>query len=228
MSRDRSSAFEVGTHTGPADELHAREFPVPPTRQVWILGVTRPALVLGSSQDPAIVDAAACAQRGVDVVKRRSGGGLVLLEPDAQAWVDVVIPTGDPHWVEDVSKAFGWLGEAWQAALRSLGVETRIVTGRLEVGSWGQLVCFAGSGQGELLLGGSKVVGMSLRRTREGARFQTTALAAWRPERLLPLLAPGVVYPEELLAGIAASGAGLDIAPSVLANALVAELALRR
>ena len=227
MSSAHPSAFEVGTFAGAAAELHSRPLPATVTRQIWIFDVSRPAVVLGSSQDPAIIDSEACATRGVDIVRRRSGGGLVLLEPGAQAWVDVVIPRDDRHWEDDVSKAFGWLAEAWQSALSSLGISTEAVTGRLVVGRWGRLICFAGRGPGELLLGGSKVVGMSMRRTREGARFQTTALAVWRPERLLPLLTPSSADPVELLEGIADAGGGLDLPPSSLSEALVRELADR-
>ena len=224
MSASRSANFEVASRVGTAGELHSLDLPEPLTRQVWVLGVSRPALVLGSGQDAAVVDAAACSRAGVDVTRRRSGGGLVLLEPDHQAWVDVLIPVDDPLWEVDLTRAFGWLARAWQRALRSLGIETGVVEGRLEVGSWGQLVCFAGRGPGELLLGGSKVVGMSLRRTRSGARFQTMALSEWRPEALVALVAPGLADPTRLLDGIATAGAGLHHPPGVLSDALIAAL----
>jgi lipoate-protein ligase A len=186
--------------------------------------ITRPALVLGSSQDRAVVDAAACGARGIEIVRRRSGGGMVLLEPRAQAWVDVLIPTGHLYWDDDVSRAFDWLASAWQRALLSLGVGTDVANSALETGEWGRLVCFAGRGPGELLLDDAKVVGMSLRRTRTGARFQTTALCTWHPESLVELVAPSAADPKVLLTGLEATGRGLGLAPGVLSDALVAEL----
>ena len=54
--------------------------------------VDRPALVLGSTQRAEVVDERACADAGVEVVRRRSGGGAVLLEPGAVVWFDVVVP----------------------------------------------------------------------------------------------------------------------------------------
>ena len=43
-------------------------------------------------------------------------------------------------------------------------------------------------GPGEVERDGRKVVGISQRRTRAGARFQCVAYREWRPDRLLALL----------------------------------------
>ena len=42
---------------------------------------------------------------GVEVVRRRSGGGAVLLLPGEFVWLDLVIPAGDPLWLDDVGQA---------------------------------------------------------------------------------------------------------------------------
>ena len=111
---------------------------------------TRPALVLGSTQPDAVVDHEAAAARGVDVVRRRSGGGAVLVEPGGVVWVDVVIPPDDALWDEDVGRAAHWVGDAWAAALASAGVDGAAVhRGGLVTTAWSRLVCFAGVGAGE-------------------------------------------------------------------------------
>jgi hypothetical protein len=56
--------------------------------------------------------------------------------------------------------------------------------------AWSRLVCFAGIGPGEVLVGGRKAVGISHRRTRAGARFQCVAHRRWPGEELVALLAP--------------------------------------
>ncbi|HMK10933.1 MAG TPA: hypothetical protein VK461_05105, partial [Acidimicrobiales bacterium] len=76
---------------GRAAELHEREIPDPVDREVWILEVTEPALVLGSAQ--SLVDVP-----GLAVCQRRSGGGAVLVRPGEVLWVDVIVPRGDPLW----------------------------------------------------------------------------------------------------------------------------------
>ena len=62
--------------------------------EVWICEPTDAAIVLGSRQSPDLVDADACRAAGLEIVRRRSGGGAVLLRPDAVVWIDVVLPHG--------------------------------------------------------------------------------------------------------------------------------------
>ena len=90
---------------GEAGELHLRPLPAAPEREVWVLAPVRPALVLGSTQPEALVDLGEAARLGVDVVRRRSGGGVVMVGPDDPLWVDVVLPAGDPLWHDDVGRA---------------------------------------------------------------------------------------------------------------------------
>lgn len=175
---------------GPAASLHAEPVPEDPGRAVWVLEATAPALVLGSTQDPGLVDAEAAAARGVDVVRRRSGGGAVFVDPATTAWVDIVVPAGDPLWHDDVGRAARWVGEAWRAALAELGVApTEVHTGALACGPLGRLVCFGTVGAGEVTLPDRrKVVGISQRRTRDAARFQCAAYARWDAQPLIDLL----------------------------------------
>ena len=170
--------------------FHARELPDPLTRAVWVCEATEPALVLGSSQPLESVDQAACAAAGVEVVRRRSGGGAVLVVPGDLLWLDVLLPAGDPLWSTDVGRAFVWLGEAWVGALGDLGVEAQVNDGGMCTTRWSRLVCFAGLGTGEVATpSGVKLVGLSQRRTRLGARFQCAALGTWDPEAVVRLLA---------------------------------------
>lgn len=206
-----SVAWTVEHPRGSATAHHGRDVPDPAGRLVWSFGVDAPALVLGSTQPEDDVDAQAAAELGVTVVRRRSGGGAVLLDPGQVAWIDVVVPRGDPLWHDDVAVAAEWLGEAWVAALADLGVPGGTVhRGGLECGALGPVVCFAGTGPGEVLVDGGKVVGISQRRTRAGARFQCSLPLRWDPVRHAALLAPGVrrvqpdARPDQVLAALAA------------------------
>ena len=142
------------------------------------------ALVLGSAQPD---DVAASHEAGV--VRRRSGGGAVLVTPDESVWIDVVISRNDPLWDDDVNRAPLWLGRVWTAALEQLGVGDGEVFHRYEPGPWGRLACFASKGPGEVLVGGAKAVGITQRRTRNTARFQTLVYRRWDPEELAARLA---------------------------------------
>lgn len=189
----------VERRRGPAGELHQLALPEPLERRVWLLEPTRPALVLGSTQRHLV--GALAVPDGVEVVVRRSGGGAVLLEPGRCTWVDLLLPRRDPWWVDDVSRSARWLGWTWVAALAAVGVTGAVHQGRLEGGDLAGLACFAGVAPGEVVAGtgaapAPKLVGISQRRTRAGARFQCVVHHGHDPGRLVALLG-GAVPPEQ-------------------------------
>ena len=173
---------------GGAGELHHLD-PPEGARRLWLLEADRPAVVLGSTQRVPGIDARAEA-RGLDVVRRRSGGGAVHLDPGGQLWVDVIVPRGDPQWDDDVERATWWVGEAWARLLSDAGHAGRIEVHRRGVSDreLGRAACFAAFGPGEVAVDGRKVVGISQRRTRELARFQCVVHLRWDPEPLLAVL----------------------------------------
>lgn len=141
--------------------------------EVWICSPTDSAVVLGSRQSPELLDSEACRAAGLAIVRRRSGGGAVLLRPDAVAWIDLVLPHGIAP--DDVRGSMVWVGERWGDALAELGHGLLDVhRGGMVCTPWSDLVCFAGVGPGEVLVAGRKFVGLSQRRTRHGIRVQGT------------------------------------------------------
>jgi lipoate-protein ligase A len=161
---------------GPAAWLHTLG-PGSGRRLLRWCEATGPAVVIGSAQPwTDVVDGV------VPVVRRVSGGSAVLVGPGEVAWLDVVVPRGDALWSDDVGVAPVWLGRVWAGALASLGVAGPTVhEGPMVRTPWSAVVCFAGIGAGEVLAAGRKVVGISQRRTREVALFQTAALLRWDP-----------------------------------------------
>ncbi len=174
--------------------------------------LARPAVVLGSAQQPAdIVSARRAKASGTEVVRRRGGGGAVLLRPGDHLWVDVWIPRHDPLWDADVADAAAWVGAWWAAALGAFGVgDLTVHRGRAEPGRHGGLVCFAGRGPGEVLQGDRKVMGLSQWRCREGSLFHTCAYTAWEPGPLVELFALDRSTRQELVSDLARSAVGLD------------------
>lgn len=156
-----------------------------------MLEPTGSAVVLGSTQPDDAVDRDAARAAGVEVARRRSGGGAVWVAPGDPIWVDVVIPRSDPLWDDDVGRSFLPIGRAWAQALEAVEVGTVAVNeGSMAHSEWSAAVCFAGRGPGEVFVGDAKVVGMSQRRTRAGARFQCAVPRRWDPEPLRTLLRP--------------------------------------
>jgi lipoate---protein ligase len=219
------TAWALHHQRGDAAGFHQRDLPAGDGRELWWFEVDGPTLVLGSTTPGDVVDRRAVEARGVEVVRRRSGGAAVLLVPGETTWLDVVIPQNDRRWDDDVGRAAHWVGEAWRATLRALGVgEAAVHTSGLERRGWSDLVCFAGLGPGEVTVGGAKVVGIAQRRTRAGARFQCALLHRWAPADLAALLALDAHRRTALAADLAAVARGVDLVPADVVDALAGAL----
>lgn len=173
------SGVVIERRRGTAAELHGAD-PFaeggPPGPTFWVCDVTAPAIVLGSRQQPDVLDLDACRASGYEVAKRRSGGGAVLLRPGAVCWIDIIVPNGIAP--DDVRGSMIWIGQIWRDALVSLGADADGLTvheGAMTCTPWSNLVCFAGLGPGEVVAAGGKLVGLSQRRTRHGIRIQCQA-----------------------------------------------------
>ena len=139
---------------------------------------TASAIVLGSTQSPAEIDDQRRLVRGLELVKRRSGGGAVVVTPAAQVWLDLFVPRDDPIYEDDVARAAYFVADLWASVLVSKAVSEASVD---------PIRAFAPTrfsrsgllfrlGPGEVTVGGNKVVGVSQRRDRSGAWFFTMAL----------------------------------------------------
>lgn len=147
----------------------AGDEPVVPA--VWWCRPTDDAIVLGSRQRDDLVDEAACRRSGLSIVRRRSGGGAVIVRRTAIVWVDVVLPVGIAP--DDVRGSMVWIGERWRDVMAPVvAAPLTVHRGGMQDSAWSDLVCFAGVGPGEVLVGPDKLVGLSQRRTRRGIRLQ--------------------------------------------------------
>lgn len=214
-----SDDWELVHRSGSAHDLHQVSC-ASDRRRLVINEVGTAALVLGSAQLEASVDTEAVDRAGLDLVRRRSGGGAVLLVPGQHLWFDVVVPAGDPFHDADVERATWWLGEVIRDALHDivdaaaiarlggLSMHHRGVSDR----ELGRVACFAAAGPGEVLLGSRKLVGISQRRTRDGERFQCIVHGEWDAARTSSLLvAPDPVALASALAEVATlADLGLD------------------
>jgi lipoate-protein ligase A len=224
--------WAVTAASGSAQELHDR--PPDPTlgHEIRLNRVTRSALVLGSSQSADLVDPARAASLGFEVCRRRSGGGLVVVRPELDTWIDAIVPPWSPLWDPDVGRAFHWLGAVWAQALEALtdpGAGVTVHRDRLQGARGGRLACFASLGPGEVSVDGAKVVGISQRRTADAARFQCVATWSWDAAILARCVSAehwdrAGITPDQIAAGVegitaptveAVTRAFLDALPSI-------------
>lgn len=235
----RDPGWKIEQRRGPVSDLFkSDEWPRGTPRLARIHTVEGPGLVLGSSQRTGTADERRAASLGVEVLRRRSGGGAVLLRPGRQVWADFFVAAGDPLWHDDVIRAADWVGRLWSSVVAPFAAAPCSVhTGRLVADRWGTLVCFAGTGPGEVLVGGRKVVGVSQRRSRDQVRIQTAARVQPRGARAaahsagdsldeLDLLDLGESERAEGRAVLASRGGAIDTTEADLAQALIRALQL--
>jgi len=222
-----ATPFRHDTFTESASAFHSRALLNDPTPRVVECHTDDPTLVLGSVQRYLIVDDGALARHGVDVTRRHSGGGAVLVEPAGMVWFDVVVPADDPRFSDsaaDVWRSMQWMGTQIRIALEYLGVDdVAIHDGPMVCSEWCRLVCFAGIGPGEVVHGERKLVGISQRRTRVGSRFQCAVHTRWNPELLVSLLVsprPDVAELPDVATVNARVASGLPAALVAVLNAL--------
>lgn len=215
---EMSEKSQIISTWGPSEQFHARNVGPMTRSQIWLHQASRPTIVLGSTQSPEILNHDWVTDEGYDLVKRRSGGGVVVIDPATSVWIDVIIGPDHRLWSDDVGQAFMWVGQAWARALASLGVaDLKVHDGPATDPELGRLLCFGSVGFGEVLAGGSKVVGLSQRRTKYGARFQGIAHRPVNPARLANAFAKK--WPSIALLEI-----GTEFDTRALSAAVVAEL----
>jgi lipoate-protein ligase A len=156
-----------------------------------------PILVLGSSQSPQVLDEARVSS--LNLRRRRGGGGLVWLRP-GDVWIDWWIPAHDVRWSRDVRVSAARAGGWWREALGACVTRpVEVYDGPLVGEAHHRVVCFAGSGPGEVFVDGRKAVGLAQWRVHEGCLL-TSVLPASRSEGVVDLLA---IEPEGLRAALA-------------------------
>jgi len=226
------SRFTSRTVRGRVAEVHGAAFSDVLTRQVWFVEPTDAAVVLGSTQPLASLDLGEVARRGLGVVRRRSGGGAVVVEPASSFWFDVWLPSGDPAFDHDIGRSADWLGGLMVDALATLDVDGVVVRAADLVREgpdrrWAVLVCFGATGAGEVLVQGRKAVGISQRRTRAGARFQVVIPAAFDPEATAALFSLSPSARAELVHHLSEGVAALAVERPVLRQAIEEALGQR-
>ncbi len=125
-----------------------------------------PTVICGRHQDiPIEVDLAYCREHGIDVVRRRSGGGCVYADLD-NLMLSYVTPD------TDVQRAFGAYTAMVAQALRGLGVEAEA------------------AGRNDVLIGGRKVSGGAFLRLPGRSIAHSTMLVSTNFDNMLRAITP--------------------------------------
>lgn len=138
-----------------------------------------PCLSLGFAQPFEAADAAFCAARGVDIVRRPTGGRAVLHH--LELTYAVVAPLGAGPFTFDLQAAYRAICQGLVAGLRSLGVAAELA-GEPEGGvirPTTTIPCFVGPASGEVIASGRKLIGSAMRRTGDAILQHGAILEGW-------------------------------------------------
>jgi len=127
----------------------------------------RPTASLGYSQDAAkVVDAAFCAAHGIDIVRRLTGGKLVLHHRE----VTYAVASSDAAvFTETLRDSYRLISQALLKGLSLMGLAARLAETSPPAYVKGTMPCFAFPARDEIEIGGKKIVGSAQKRT--GALF---------------------------------------------------------
>jgi lipoate-protein ligase A len=151
----------------------------------YVVHPERATLVLGSTQSTDLLNPEHL--EGVPLRRRRGGGGLVLVQP-GDLWIDWWIPASDDRWRSDVHASSRMVGQWWADVLSDfVAGDITVHDGALEGDPAYRLVCFAGRGPGEVFVDGKKAVGVTQWRVRDGV-FLSTVMPAYSSQDVLGYL----------------------------------------
>jgi lipoate-protein ligase A len=187
--------------------------------------VTAPAVVYGLGlrhRLDAVLDRARCEAAGVEVLERRAGGGLVLLD-EQMLCCAICLPIGHPLVTTDLTESYRWLGERFTSALRGIGLaEARRIEVEEARGDVAHLrassdpvdglllaTCYGALSPHEVVLGNAKVVGLAQVRRRHAALFQVGVLLRDQSPLSDFLLVPEEATRERLRAALRTRTAGI-------------------
>jgi lipoate-protein ligase A len=139
---------------------------VPPVLRLYTW--SPPAVSLGRFQDEASsVNAAVCRERGIDIVRRITGGRAVL--HDQELTYSVISPAGGDLFPNDVLGTYKIIAAALLAGLRDLGIAAEMVSRSGRHADRVHLhpkdpACFSSPSWYEILVRERKIIGSAQRR----------------------------------------------------------------
>lgn len=125
----------------------------------WI----RPTASLGYSQDASrVVDVEFCRTHGIDIVRRMTGGKLVLHDREVTY---SMVSSDASVFTETLRDSYRLISRAILAGLARLGVSARLAESSPPGYAKGTMPCFAFPARDEIEIGGRKIVGSAQKRT---------------------------------------------------------------
>lgn len=156
-----------GTWDMAVDEFLFRSLTDDPETTVRFYRWIRPTVSLGYGQDFArVVDGAYCRAHGIDIVRRITGGKLVLHDREVTY---AVISSDAGTFTENLGDSYRLISRGLMAGLSLMGLDAALAGPPPEAYVRGTLPCFSHPGLDEVETAGLKVIGSAQKRV--GAKF---------------------------------------------------------
>jgi len=155
----------------------------------------RPTASLGYSQEASrVIDVEFCRSHGIDIVRRMTGGKLVLHDRE----VTYSVASADTSiFTETLRDSYRLISQALLKGLERLGVSARLAEASPPAYIKGTMPCFAFPARDEIEIGGRKIVGSAQKRT--GPLFlQHGSIPLEKDEALLAAVSRPGESPESL------------------------------
>jgi lipoate-protein ligase A len=156
------SAPLPGSWNMAVDEFLFRQAETSPRTFLRFYQWERPTASLGYSQDASkVVDAAFCAARGIDIVRRMTGGKLVLHDRE----VTYSLASSDSETFTDTLRdSYRLISLALLKGLAIMGLSARLAEAPPTSYIKGTMPCFAFPASDEIEIGGKKIIGSAQKR----------------------------------------------------------------
>ena len=158
---------------------------------------SQPAFSFGYFQQiTAEIDVEKCKTRGVELVRRITGGGIVVHGWDVT--YSIIIPHGSDIIPSDISASYCWIANRLLSGFNQINVPAALQGGRSGTSEVGPNTCLANPAEHDVLLNGKKVAGVSQRRNRIGGVYQGYIALDMPPYEILALTSKSPGYQETL------------------------------
>ncbi len=149
------------------DEFLFHSLPAEPHTVLRFYTWRAPTVSLGQGQNVAqVLNLEACRQLGIEVVRRITGGKLVLHHQE----ITYSLCSNDPSiFTDTLSGSYRLISSGLMAGLKKLGLRPELASATEASYARGLLPCFAQPARNEVTVGGKKIIGSAQRRL--GSRF---------------------------------------------------------
>lgn len=174
--------------------LRQEDYPQPTLR---LYDWSQPAFSFGYFQKISNeIDVARCETHGVELVRRMTGGGIVVHGWDVT--YSIVVPHGNGVIPGDISASYCWIANRLLNGFHRMGVPATLQGGKFRASEVGPNTCLANPAVHDVMLHGKKIAGVSQRRNRVGAVYQGYIALNMPPAEILSLASKFPDYQQTL------------------------------